>query len=112
MFSKYLTEILVFNKLRTSTEHSTLMFFNNDDGELCISYQNGGADKASTFSEGFNERRVFTRTRESRPDIGIILCISRNDIGFRSLSSLKPTVWRIYGNYKSKEITQTRLFTW
>ncbi|HGM9854171.1 hypothetical protein [Proteus mirabilis] len=29
------------------------MFFNNDDGELCISYQNGDADKASTFSEGF-----------------------------------------------------------
>ncbi|WP_204329538.1 hypothetical protein, partial [Proteus mirabilis] len=50
--------------LITSTEHSTLMFFNNDDGELCISYQNGDADKASTFSEGFNECRVFTPTIE------------------------------------------------
>ena len=29
------------------------MFFNNDGSKLCISYQNGDADKASTFSEGF-----------------------------------------------------------
>lgn len=89
MFSKYLTQILVFNKLSTSTEHSTLKFFNNDGSELCISYQNGDADKASTFSEGFR--------------IGVSLFYRQ---------SLKPTVWRIYGNYKSEEITQTRLFTW
>lgn len=30
-----------------------MMFFKNDDSELCIGCQNGDADKASTFSEGF-----------------------------------------------------------
>lgn len=44
---------LVFNKLKLSTEHSTLALFKNDDSELCIGCQNGDADKASTFSEGF-----------------------------------------------------------
>ncbi|MFV9011851.1 hypothetical protein [Morganella morganii] len=43
----------MFNKLKLSTEHSTLVLFKNDDSELCIGCQNGDADKASTFSEGF-----------------------------------------------------------
>ncbi|MBG2933441.1 hypothetical protein I4903_17335 [Proteus mirabilis] len=61
------------------------MFFNNDDGELCISYQNGGADKASTFSEGFG---IGERTA------------ARVVLGDHHQSP-KPTVWRIYGNYYS-----------
>ena len=44
---------LASNKLKLSTEHSTLALFKNDDSELCIGCQNGDADKASTFSEGF-----------------------------------------------------------
>ena len=51
-------------------------------------YQNGDADKASTFSEGFR--------------IGVSLFYHQ---------SPKPTVWRIYGNHKSEEITQPDFFT-
>lgn len=46
------------------------MLFNNDDSELCINYQNGVADKAATFSEGFCENKVFTHSREFCPDMG------------------------------------------
>lgn len=43
------------------------MFFKNDDSELCIGCQNGDADKASAFSEGFGIEATHGCTnRQSR----------------------------------------------
>ncbi|HHZ7076483.1 hypothetical protein QU876_02655 [Morganella morganii] len=44
-----------------------MMFFKNDDSELCIGCQNGDADKASAFSEGFGIEATHGCTnRQSR----------------------------------------------